>query len=473
MLQEYIALLPEILLLLGILAMLAVRLLRHRNTPKTFYTLSRFFIVLAIIFSAIFYNQNITGYLQNNSFTNLFKFLMYTFILIWNHLSVKRFISKNTPSFMFYTIIMVDLLCMSLAISAINLWVLCASLSLGFLCNYPLLTIEETPQEKKLSAKYFIFSLLFVAAFAFGVFLIRNYISDLSYANILRNIETEEIPYSVAILSASLILAALLFMMGIAPFHFWFAEAVSISVLPVAGYLTIIPIFAYYACFINISANVFVAVLPCFYKTFIICGVLSVLAGAIGANSEDNLRKIFAYSGLYCMGVILLGLFPLNGYSLISSFIYLLAYIIAVSGIYTVLYGYRSKGKYLSCLEDIKGVYSQRPYISAALLLFMISLIGIPPMLGFLGKLSIINNMVIDGKFTIIGIILFAMIILVYAYLKIITAVYFEVRNNGFDIVDKGVYICMVICILVMVAIIIDPQYLMYEIENNLMVVLK
>ena len=453
--------------------MLMVRLIRHQNTPKTFYTLSRFFIVAALIFSAIFYNQNIPGYIQNNSFTNLFKFLIYIFIIIWNHLSVKRFISKNTPSFMFYSIMIINILCMSLAISATNLLLLCISLSLSFLCNYPLLTIEETPQEKKLSARYFVFSLFFVTAFAIGVFLIYNHTHNLSYTDILQSIETKQIPHSTALLSISLILIALLFMMGIAPFHFWFAEAVSISILPVAGYLTIIPIFAYYACFINIAANVFAPMLPYFYKTFIICGVLSVLTGAIGANSEENLRKIFAYSGLYCMGVILLGLFPLNNYSLISSFIYLLTYIIAVSGIYTVFYGYRSKGKYLSCLKDIEGVYSQRPYLSAALLLYMISLIGIPPMLGFLGKLSIINDMVIGSKFAIIAIILFAMIILVYAYLKIITAVYFEARNNSFDIVDKGVYICMIICIFVMIAIIIDPQYLMYELENNLMVVLK
>lgn len=453
--------------------MAAVRIFRHQNTPKTFYTLSRFFILTAAAFSAIFYNRNTLEYLHNSSFTNLFKFLIYIFMLIWNYLSVKRFISKNTPSFAFYTIMMFDLLCMSLAISAANLWILSLSLSLSFLCNYPLLLIEETPKEKSLSLKHFFFSLFFVAVFIIGDFLLYDQIHNLSYSNILQNINEQQIPISIELLASSLIFCALLFMMGIAPFHFWFAEAVSISILPVAGYLTIIPTFAYFACFINIAANVFAPLLPYFYKTFIICGVLSVFVGAIGANSEDNLRKIFAYSGLYCMGVILLSLFPMDTYSLLSSFIYLLVYIIAVSGIYTVFYGYRSKGKYLSCLEDVKGVYSQRPYLSAALLLFMISLIGIPPMVGFLGKLSIINNMVITGKFAIIGIVLFAMLILVYAYLKIITVVYFDARNNSFDIVDKGVYICMIINIVVMITIIINPQYLMHDIQNTLLAVLK
>ena len=81
--------------------------------------------------------------------------------------------------------------------------------------------------------------------------------------------------------------------------------------------------------------------------------------------------------------------------------------------------------------------------------------------------------MVVSGKFIIIATILLAMIMLVYAYLKIITAVYFEARNNSFDIVDKGVYICMIINLLVMIMIIIDPQYLMHDIETTLTAVLK
>ena len=473
MLKEYIALFPEFLLFLGIIFMSCVRIFRRSNTPKTFYTISNFFIICAAVFSAIFYNQNVSGYLHNNNFTSLFKAFTYLFVLIWNYLSVKRFLSKNTPSFAFYSIVMFNLSCLLLAISSLNLWILFFSLSASFLCNYPLILIEEKSSEKIISFRFFLFSLLFVGAFAIGILIFNQYTNNLAYSNISDMLEQQKIPLPISYIAISLIFAFMLFIIGIAPFHFWFSEAVEVSILPVAGYLTIIPIFTYFACFINVSANVFAPYMAYYYKIFYIFGILSVFAGAIGANSEENMRKIFAYSGLYYIGFIILGLFPLSEQSLVSSFIYLLIYITAFCGIYTVFCGYRSKGRYLSCLEDIKGVSSQRPYISAALLLFMISLIGTPPMLGFLGKLSIINTMVIEHKYTIIGVVLLGLLILVYAYLKIITAVYFEGRNNNFDIVDKGVYLCVLFNLLFMLIVIINPKPLMQEIENTLIMVLQ
>jgi NADH-quinone oxidoreductase subunit N len=148
-------------------------------------------------------------------------------------------------------------------------------------------------------------------------------------------------------------------------------------------------------------------------------------------------------------------------------------YIVAFCGIYTIFYGYRSRGDYLTELEDIKGVATQRPFLSVALLIFMISLIGTPPLLGFLGKLSVINSMIVGKEFVLVGAILVAMLILVYAYLKIITVVYFEARNKNFDEVDKGVYICMLINIILILIAIINPKYLMHDVEMMLIAVFK
>ena len=97
--------------------------------------------------------------------------------------------------------------------------------------------------------------------------------------------------------------------------------------------------------------------------------------GLPAVKIESNLRKIFAYSGLYYIGVTILALFPINDNNLVSAFIYLLVYIVAFCGIYTIFYGYRSRGDYFIELDDIKGVSTQRPFLSVALLIFMISLI--------------------------------------------------------------------------------------------------
>ena len=471
MLTDYIALLPEIVLILGILIMTLVRILRHSNTAKTFYSLSRIFVAVSALATALFYNQNIGDILYNNSFTTLFKLLLYLFVFIISYLSAKRFVSKNMPSFTFYLMLLFNLLGFSIAISATNLLLLWLGLSSTFVGNVFMVKIEKPEEELRHIAYYLALSITFAMIMAIGIGVLYHYVHSFNYSGIEQALEARNNLVWQHHFGFACVVGSILLMMGVAPLHFWFSNVVGKCILPVAGYLSVVPIFAYFACLVNICVNAFYPLLGWFNAVFIIFGVLSVFIGAIGANSENNLRKIFAFSGLYYIGVMLLVLFPINDNSLMSAFTYLLVYVVAICGIYTIFYGYRSKGKYLFNLDDIKGVATQRPFLSAALLVFMISLIGTPPLLGFLGKLSVINSLVIGHRFALLAVVLFSMLILAYAYLKIITVVYFEPRNNTFDIVDRGVYWCMLINVVLMLIAIINPKYLMHDVELMLVAV--
>lgn len=471
MLTDYIAVLPEIFLILGILTITAVRIFRRTNTPKTFYSLSRVFIFISALLTALFYNRNIGDYLHNNSFTTLFKILLYLFAFIICYLSAKRFVSKNMPSFTFYIVLLFDLLGFSIAISAYNLLLLLLGLGTTFVAHIFLIKIEKPSEEHKHILYYLALSLITVTIMAVGVLTFNHLLNTLNYNRIEQILEMHNNLIWQHYFSAACIIGAILLMMGVAPFHFWFSNVVGKCILPVAGYLSVVPVFAYFSCLVSICVNAFYPLLNWFNTVFIIFGILSIFIGAIGANSEGNLRKIFAFGGLYYIGVTLLVLFPINDNSLMSAFIYMLVYITAMCGIYTIFYGYRSKGKYLFNLTDIKGVATQRPFLSAALLVFMISLIGTPPLLGFLGKLSVINSLVIGHRFALLAVVLFSMLILAYAYLKIITVVYFEPRDNTFDIVDRGVYWWMFINVALMLIAIINPKYLMHDVELMLVAV--
>lgn len=269
-----------------------------------------------------------------------------------------------------------------------------------------------------------------------------------------------------------MIMVFFLFALGVAPFHFWFADAVSGAVLPVAGYLTIVPVLAYFPAFVNLIVNVLAPLYAWFVPVMLVFGVLSVFIGAVGANSEDNLRRIFAYAGLYYVGVLLVSAADMHGQSLLGAFIYLLVYVLAFFGVYTVFAGCRSKGEYLRCLSEIRGLSTQRPFLAAAFLILMISLIGTPPLLGFLGKLSVINALVAGGSYGLMAVVAFSMLILVYAYLKIITVIYFEPRNISFDRVDKGVYTYIAVNLLLIAVTVINPKYLMHDVEMMLAAIL-
>lgn len=94
-----------------------------------------------------------------------------------------------------------------------------------------------------------------------------------------------------------LIIAAMLFLLAVAPFHFWYADVIGVSVLPVSGFLTIVPVFAYVACLADLVLNIFLPAYPVLRDAVVIFGVLSLVIGVLNANIEQNMRRLFAYSG--------------------------------------------------------------------------------------------------------------------------------------------------------------------------------
>lgn len=148
-----------------------------------------------------------------------------------------------------------------------------------------------------------------------------------------------------------------------------------------------------------------------------------------------------------------------------SAFAYMMVYILAMAGVYTVFLGLKSRGDYLTGLSDIDGLSVSKPYLSAALLVFMVSLAGIPPMLGFLGRLSVINNLVVEERWGDVVVLLVSMLFMANAYLQVIRTAYFEPLKKSFDRTDKAIYICLFVNLVLVIISTLNPGYLLHDAE--------
>ncbi len=468
MIVKYIALLPEIILILGIGLLAMVRIFRSANTQKTFYTISKWTLILTIAATVIFYNRNVGEFWQNNNYTTLFKICIYLLSIGWGVLSLKRFQNKEYISFWYYFLILINLLCFAIALSYSSLLLLAMMLTFCQIFNFFLLRLDVEEDEMSCSWKYLLLSMSFCLLLWVGVFILWHLTGSFDYMAIKNYLSNPEHLNKQISLAFVLITIFFLFALGVAPFHFWYANVVSCVILPVAGYLTFIPTLVYFSIFVNLMNNVLAPLYGTYENAILFFGVLSVFMGAIGANSEDNLRKIFAYAGLYYIGVVIIAAADMQDQSLQGAFIYLFVYILAFFGVYTVFAGCRSKGDYLHNLDEVRGLSTQRPLLSATLLVLMISLIGTPPLVGFLGKLSVINALVVSNHYGLMAVVAFSVLILACVYLRVITAVYFEPRNINFDRVDKEVYICIAINVILIVMTVLNPKYLMHDVEMML-----
>lgn len=473
MLLNLITFFPEFSLIASLLVMLGVKKYRVSSTPRTYFTVSRVFLLLSALFTIILYNRSgFPDYYENSRYTSLFKVLVYLSALIWFYLSNKWFLNEGSPSYRFYSLAVASVLCLVIIISARNFGILVASLALNtLLVNRLVLLRLDNPDIPAIGRRYLIFSAFFILLMSIAAGIFYNAAGTLNYYRICAHLFSGRDLSVLTVVAVGLILSGILYFMAVAPFHFWFLDVVKASILPVGGYLTLVPLLALFACLSDLVINVFFPVYPHFLNVMVIFSVLSLFMGAVGANGEKNILRLFAYASVFNIGFIMINLVSFNANSLFSSFVYLLVYIMAMFGIYTSFLGLKSKGLYVFELREIAGLAKAKPYLGAAMLLFLVSLIGSPPMLGFLGKLSIINNLVMESHYYLVIATLLSLLLIANAYLIVIKTLYFDHSALNFDRIDKSIYICLSINIILVVISILQPRFIMSGFERMLITI--
>ena len=313
----------------------------------------------------------------------------------------------------------------------------------------------------KLYAVSAVFVSLFILVLVYGVFEQQAGFDYHSLSIYFEN-ETEN---TVAFMIAIGLTLVFVFLLGLAPLHFWYTETTGQIVLPVFTYFTLIPISTCWGAFIKLNTYVLSAMEPRLILFYQGLGVLTMFVGAIGACSGKNIRKIFAYGAVYQQGIVFLMLQHFTSEALNTAFIYLNIYILAMYGICSCLYGLKNKGEYLFMLSDFEGTAFRRPYLAFAMTIFLFSLIGFPPFLGFLGLFSVVNNLVLHNNFYQLAFLLIALVTLTYSYLQIIKTLYFENSRVTFDRVDRGIYMVVLLTVLVMMFLVLQPHFLVQNVE--------
>ena len=290
MVQNWLILLPELSFLIYLIISWQVNNHRRDKTPKTFFTLSKVFILITIISTIVFYNKSVFSKVWiNDNYTTLFKTVMYLIALVWFYLSSKWFLSKNRPSFLFYALAMVELLCLEMLISSQNLGLTVFLLFCICMLNWVLIRLyvdEDIISE--ISRLYIFFSVIFLLLSTGGCLILFQEAKSLNYTDIATYLQKTEIVSFKLRLATSLIIAFLLFMMALAPFHSCFVRMVSLTILPVSGFISLIPPLAYLASLLVLSIKIFMPLQDMLYWILGIFGGVSVFVGALSANGMSN-----------------------------------------------------------------------------------------------------------------------------------------------------------------------------------------
>ena len=220
------------------------------------------------------------------------------------------------------------------------------------------------------------------------------------------------------VLAFVLIAVGLFFKVAAVPFHQWAPDVYEGAPTPVTIYVSVASKTASFALLLRLFLVVFGASHATWMYLVAGIAVASLTWGNLAALTQTNVKRLLAYSSISHVGYVLLGLVAGNETALTGIGYYLLAYIFMTAGAFAVLIVLRQKGLIGEELEDLNGLYYRSPAAAVLLLIFMLSLAGIPPTAGFMGKYFIFLAL-IETKHPVLA---------VFAVLYIVPALYYYFR---------------------------------------------
>ena len=255
------------------------------------------------------------------------------------------------------------------------------------------------------------------------------------------------------------ILVGLLFKVSAAPFHSWAPDAYDGSPTPVTGYLAVASKIASFAVLIRFLTGPLAANASIWRPIVVVVAVVSLTIGSVAAITQDRLKRLFAYSGIAHAGYVLLGFVAGTPGGYQGVYMYLLVYAVMNLGAFAVLTSLRSHGIAGDHVADLRGLSQTHPVHAALFSILLLSLAGIPPTAGFIGKYFIFAALIKTGHVTLAVIASVYVVISLYFYFRLVREMYLESADGRRALAASlGVRVALVATSALTLAIGLFPQ---------------
>ncbi len=227
-----------------------------------------------------------------------------------------------------------------------------------------------------------------------------------------------------------MIFMAMLFKVAAVPFHFWSPDVYEGAPVLITSLMATLVKIAAFAAFYRLIQFAF---LGSFHYAESVLGIVTaatIILGNVVALSQQNVKRLLAYSGISHAGYMLLTLMSVRVDASSALFFYAVAYTLATLGAFALAIPVFAAGRSEN-VEAFNGLGKKNPFLAALITMSMLSLAGIPPFAGFLGKYYIFSEAVKSGLLTLTLIAIINSIIGVYYYFKIVLAMYSQPANDS------------------------------------------
>ncbi len=467
---DFFYILPELVLTGGAMLLLLLAVLVPRRDGLLLWT-ALAAVALTLVLVVRFFGLDVTasrGLLAIDGFAAFFKVVVLLSAALTLLMSAPYLKVEGIRAGEYYFLILCATIGMMFMASGVELITLFIGLETMAVSFYVLAGfLKPNPRSNEAAVKYFLLGGFSLGILLYGMSLLYGVTGTTSLAGIAAALSGQDRSL-VLVLAVILVGAGMGFKIAAVPFHMWAPDVYEGAPTPVTAFLSVGSKAASFAMLLRI----FVVGLPAlgaeWTLLFYVLAVVSMTVGNIAALTQSNLKRMLAYSSIAHAGYLLIGVVVGTERGVTAMLVYLGVYLFMQFGAFAVVAAMRRSDIIGDELKDLNGLSKRSPMAAIAMLFFMLSLGGIPPTAGFMGKVWLFGA-AIDAGFIWLAVIAVANSALsIYYYIRVVVFMWINQEEpvGSPIVIGPAMRVALGVALLGTVVLGLYPQFLFEQAET-------
>jgi NADH-quinone oxidoreductase subunit N len=295
------------------------------------------------------------------------------------------------------------------------------------LCLYAMVAFDRTSVRAAESAiKFFVLGSLASGTLLYGMSIVYGATGSLQLGEIALVLHHGLSANIGVVFGIAFLIVGIGFKFGAVPFHMWIPDVYEGSPTCVTLFIGSAPKIAAFALTMRLLTEGLDASQPDWSSMLIVLSVLSMAIGNVVAIAQSNLKRMLAYSTISHVGYILLGILAGTSQGYQAAMFYTITYVVVATGSFGMIVLLSRQGFEADTLDDFRGLNARSPWFAGMMAIFMFSLAGLPPFIGFYAKLGVIQAVLGVGNVWLAVLAVLFSVVGAFYYLRIVKLMYFD-----------------------------------------------
>lgn len=432
---DFMPAVAEIFVLVMACAILLIDLFISKKSKVFTYLLAQATLLGAMVLTLQQYDEALTPIVTLNDMfiqdhlaviLKLFIYLSAFVSFIYARTYLQR--HPEVPYGEYFVLGLFSVLGMMVIVSAYNFITLFLGLELFSLPIYAMVALRRQDDACiEAAIKYFVTGAIATGTLLYGLSMLYGVTRSMEIGVVSEMImQTSMEDELILVFGLVFVVVGMVFKLGAVPFHMWVPDVYEGAPTPVVMFLGTTAKIAVLGLLFRVLSDTLSPLSIEWQDLLILVAVLSMALGNFAAIVQTNIKRLIAYSSIAHMGYMALGLATATPQGYAASLFYMITYAIMTLGAFGVIAVMNHAGYKASNISDFKGLNTRNPWLALMLLLVMFSMAGIPPIVGFVAKLSVLEALMSVELVWLAAVALFFAVIGAYYYIRVVKVMYFD-----------------------------------------------